>query len=389
MNYNTFVVVENKDIYAFGSNTYGECGVGNLSSTILPTKVKLENFQIKKISNGYEQTFFLSENGELWACGNQSFIGISKDTYEKQHTPIEIPYFKNINVVQVCTGDTHTLVVCSQKKLYGFGSNYYGELGIGNYTQQNIPLIIPFFKNIKVKKICTGFNHSFVLTENDVLYAFGSNSGYKLGVSNFYNKESEPNPVRVTYFDDMKIKEIHAGSSMSFVILEIGDIYSFGNNKTGELGLDHTIQYTTPQKITFFKNKQVETLVNGFNHTFVRLKSGEYYGFGDNFNHQLPTSNERHIIKPYEIILHERIESIMAFGNHTIFMFKNTCYGIGSNHFGEIGNENRSKINFTSEISFFRENNLKFFNFKTPKFIEILSRNIKIHNLYDIYVYFE
>ena len=43
------------------------------------------------------------------------------------------------------------------------------------------PVVIPFFENIKVKNVQGGSAHSVVITEDNVVYSFGSNWNNELG----------------------------------------------------------------------------------------------------------------------------------------------------------------------------------------------------------------
>jgi len=51
-------------------------------------------------------------------------------------------------------------------ELFGFGSNVYGELGIGNTEKQLSPVKINFFEknNLKVKDFKCGNQHTVFLT---------------------------------------------------------------------------------------------------------------------------------------------------------------------------------------------------------------------------------
>jgi hypothetical protein len=70
--------------------------------------------------------------------------------------------------------------------LYGSGSNYYGELGLGNNTNVNIltPMILPNGK--KASAITTGYSFSIVLIDG-LVYGTGYNQDGELGIGNNNN----------------------------------------------------------------------------------------------------------------------------------------------------------------------------------------------------------
>ena len=49
-------------------------------------------------------------------------------------------------------------------ELYSFGSNEFGQLGIGESKYQKTPQLVSHFKQMKIKKISNGESHSLVLT---------------------------------------------------------------------------------------------------------------------------------------------------------------------------------------------------------------------------------
>ena len=60
---------EDGDVYSFGNNEYGQCGVGNNDKTILaPTKI-MNNPNITSIVLGIHNSFYVEKNGDLYGCG--------------------------------------------------------------------------------------------------------------------------------------------------------------------------------------------------------------------------------------------------------------------------------------------------------------------------------
>jgi hypothetical protein len=49
-------------------------------------------------------------------------------------------------------------------RVFGFGYNKYGQLGLNDSNDRNFPTEIKFFENKDIKKIISGFDHTFVIT---------------------------------------------------------------------------------------------------------------------------------------------------------------------------------------------------------------------------------
>ena len=73
--------------------------------------------------------------------------------------------------------------------VYGFGYNEDGELGIGNTTNQTIPQEIIYFKNIPISKIYCGSFHSFAISrDSNKVYCWGYNDKGQLGLGDKNNR---------------------------------------------------------------------------------------------------------------------------------------------------------------------------------------------------------
>ena len=120
---------------------------------------------------------------------------------------------------------------------------------------------------------------NFFYIENDELYSVGRNVLGQLGIGESKDKNT---PQLVSFFKQMKIKKIYSGASQSLVLtgknwflfefsndLDNDEIYSFGSNNCGQLGIGNEINQFQPQLISFFKNKKINFISCGNFHTFV------------------------------------------------------------------------------------------------------------------------
>src|SRR5580704_2063734 len=140
----------------------------------------------------------------------------------------------------------HSFII-TEDGLYSFGYNDCGQLGLGNDTNQNIPHKITQFNSNTIVSIACGAHHSLVLTK-DGLYSFGYNYFGQLGLG---NNTDQNIPHKITQFNSDTIVSIACGEYHSFVLTKDG-LYSFGNNNHGQLGLGNNTNQNIPHKITQF-----------------------------------------------------------------------------------------------------------------------------------------
>ena len=167
--------------------------------------------QINSLSSVSNSSFIITEDG-LYSFGynNNGQLGLGNNT--SQNIPHKITQFNSDTIVSIACGCYHSLVL-TKDGLYSFGNNYFGQLGLGNNTHQNIPHKITQFNSNTIVSIACGYYHSFVLTK-DGLYSFGHNNHGQLGFGNNINQNipsiiSIRNPLGWNNFVKEWSKKIH------------------------------------------------------------------------------------------------------------------------------------------------------------------------------------
>ena len=85
----------------------------------------------------------------------------------------------------------------------------------------------------EIRQIVCGYYHSFILKESGELFAFGRNISGQLGLGD--NKDRN---IPTLVMQDKKIKYIVCGAFSTFILKESGELFAFGYNYYGQLGLD-------------------------------------------------------------------------------------------------------------------------------------------------------
>ena len=167
-------------------------------------------------------------------------------------------------------GTEHSFIFYKKEnKLFLFGDNLCNQIGLDN---NNISKLNSISNNIienfnlnfsKIKKFEIGGLHNLILFENNNLFSFGRNDFGQCGINN--EKKENQNiliPKKIKFFKNKKIINIFCGSICSLVLLENNELFSFGFNDNGELGIENNdqninkkinkyyeIYYFIPQKI--------------------------------------------------------------------------------------------------------------------------------------------
>jgi alpha-tubulin suppressor-like RCC1 family protein len=247
------LVTTNGILYTWGVDMYNKLGhkieeapVLNLRARKIPKagfelvkfgKVTLpNNKKARSIRCGYNHTMCLTDDGEVftWGYGKDGSLGHeNSDNYD---LPKAIEYFKrnNIKIQKIECGDYFSLALSEDGKLYAWGQNNFGQLGLGQVTQQlkvNVPTEI-LFGNKMIKDIYAGEDHSSCVTNDGEAYIWGYGIDGRLGNG---NKTNVNIPYKII-INNEKIKKISCGGHHTAILTEDGNLFMCGNGRDGELG---------------------------------------------------------------------------------------------------------------------------------------------------------
>lgn len=209
----------------------------------------------------------------------------------KEPQPLAQPLPVDNKPKRLAIGDTSVVGVKADGTLWSWGVSSVGEFGNGKADMsQATPTQIQNMTDFM--EVATGGRHYLALRKDGTVWSWGDNRCGQLG----YETEPEryPNPVMgltgKTYSSTPKkiqilgnIISVAAGSSYSVVLTKSGDVYTFGCNDGGQLGLGYAdetknnkeIHYIVPQKIHNVPNAvKVDADVSKF---FVTTKNKEIF----------------------------------------------------------------------------------------------------------------
>ncbi|KAJ5073856.1 hypothetical protein M0811_08129 [Anaeramoeba ignava] len=175
-----FLLNSNQKLFGCGSNLFGQLGLGETlkdKAKIIKKLTKIQNIPKGKIIDiqcGRCNSIMLIENEnqnpkrKLYSCGAYYCNGFDKNEDIKEFTEIKSSLFENDDdILDFSVGNQHTLILTSNSKLIGFGSNFYGQLGTGDISDQLTPIQIElpklrFNEDISSYHISCGFFKSFL-----------------------------------------------------------------------------------------------------------------------------------------------------------------------------------------------------------------------------------
>ena len=188
-------------LYRWGLNKRGQLGLTGLGGTPswqFPLTIKNEPYQFKAVAAGGEHSLAIRDNGELYAFGSNAFgqlgTGTADNDIANNSSVKQVGSESDWDVISagggVNPGDTvdeslnggHSLAIKSDGTLWVWGSNRYGQLGTGN--TENISTPTKLGTDRDWVKVSAGKLHSFAWKQDKSLWGWGNNFNGQLGNGN-------------------------------------------------------------------------------------------------------------------------------------------------------------------------------------------------------------
>ncbi|KAI5629860.1 X-linked retinitis pigmentosa GTPase regulator isoform 2, partial [Silurus asotus] len=245
-------------------------------------------------------------------------------------------WLKNDVPSKLACGDEHTALITEKGKLFMFGSNNWGQLGLGEKISVSVPTCVKALKSEKVKLVACGRTHTLVYTSCGNLYAAGGNNEGQLGLGDFGERTSFQ---LVDFFTKRgPITTLAAGSNTSAAITQDGKLYVWGDNSEGQIGLGKEEGTSTPRELNV--GSQVTWVSCGYYHSAFVTEDGALFTFGERDSGKLGLSTAQlsdHKAPQRVEGIGERVLQVACGGSHTLALTEKHLYSFGLGQFGQLG----------------------------------------------------
>jgi len=272
----TLLLGSDGQLTTLGNNAYGQAGRRIIEGedyfrNRMINQIKLDH-TIKDIVAGQDHSICITEAGRVmsagWGADGQTGLGHYNNCSEFTLLEGDI---KNERISKVsCFGDC-VLAINDEGELFGWGNSEYGQFGSVTDEQQiNTPTHLPLGIG-KIKDIASGGTVCLALNEAGEVYVWGFGI---LGKGPKLNLTSKPELLPGTLFgcnqftQDSTVTRVFAGLGHQAALTSTGDLYIWGKNRNGCLGLgDHKLDQFFPIKVAVAG--RVKEVALGVDHSAV------------------------------------------------------------------------------------------------------------------------
>ena len=235
-------------VAAWGWNQSGQLGDNSTNTSLVPVAVNvasgvsaLYGKTVVAITAGDSHSLALCSDGTVagWGSVPQSPVPVAINT------DVGVSALYGKTVVAIAAGSLHSLALCSDGTVAAWGKNGSGQLGDNTFTDRPVPVAVNTNAGVsalygkRVVVIAAGSSHSLALCSDGTVAAWGANSSGQLG-NNAYAPKQVPVAVNtnagVSALYGKKVVAIAAGSSHSLALCLDGTLAAWGYDRDGELG---------------------------------------------------------------------------------------------------------------------------------------------------------
>ena len=283
-----------RGLFTWGNNNAGQLGLGHLKNLDRPDMVP--TFSAKKIvavaAGGDDESLAedgfslaLTEKGRLYAFGCNTFGQLGLGDEDDRTSMVEVLFPGNATarkVAKIQAGSAFALAVTADGKLFSWGRNNAGQLGHGDQRDRPAPALVEALADHEVHQVSVGKEHVIAITKDGLLFVWGSNSKGQLGVGQDIDRRTTPVQLQGA-ITGIKFVSIAAGYEHTLAASRSGEIYCWGANGWGQLGLGDLEDRNAPHAVLHrFTRAKVVAVAGGARHSVALTDASEVFTWGSN-----------------------------------------------------------------------------------------------------------
>ncbi len=238
------------NLYAWGANSQGQLGDDSTVNSATPVKVSLPA-GVKAIAIAAGEQFGAAIGSDdtiyVWGTNDNGQLGTGSSTPKYSAAPLAVSLPGGVTPKSISTGRSYCLVVGSDGNIYGWGGNTSGQLANSTTfgTLAYSPVVVSKPAGVTSWKMAVGGGEGFSLGigSDGKLYAWGYNGLGELGIgSTTATKAGSDTAHAVKLSPGVTPEDVALGDYSDYAIGNPGDtVYAWGYNQQGQLGINNTV----------------------------------------------------------------------------------------------------------------------------------------------------
>jgi alpha-tubulin suppressor-like RCC1 family protein len=314
-----FAVIYNGQYYAWGNATNGKLGDNSIITKSTPSLITFSTPPLS-IAGGSTHGAILTVDGIVFSWGAFTNGQLGTGDAISRSTPIQVPNQSNFKDISM--GSFFSLALKSDGRVFSWGGGSSGQLGIGtDVSNRSTPVQV--VNESDFIAISAGSGHSLALKSDGRVFSWGFNTSGQLGLGDVANRST---PAQVVNESGFKAIAKGANATFSLALKSDGRIFAWGINSSGQLGLGDTINRSTPTQVV--NESDFAAIAIGFSQSLALKSDGRLFAWGASTNGQIGDGLNVSKSTPKEIYINPVVTPSNSSKVYTIDVVPNTSYNI-------------------------------------------------------------
>ena len=228
-------------LWGWGVGSNGQLGLGNTTDYSSPKQIGSDNWS--SVSCGYDHNLAIKPNGTMWSWGQFGNGGLGLGgSFQHRSSPTQIGALTTWS--KISADGSSSMAIKTDGTMWSWGNNDNGRLGLGDTTNQSSPVQIGALTTWSSVS-CGGYTGFAAAIKTDgTMWSWGYNIFGQLGLGNETNQSSPVQIGALTTWSSVSSKGYRAHA-----IKTDGTLWSWGFGNNGRLGLGNTTYYSSPKQV--------------------------------------------------------------------------------------------------------------------------------------------
>ncbi len=236
---------------------WGGGGGGALCSTwndkALPQEVTAPELQadVTLASGQNNHAIYYTSTGLLYGCGHNTAGELGDGSFTSSDSPVQVVGLPAEPVTSVQTSWENSGVLLADGSYWDWGYNHRGQLGDGSTSPSDVPaeVSLPATVTTVSEGGSLGDNgQTLVVLADQSAFTWGSDSYGQLGIGSGHPRY-EALPVEIAVPAGTTFVSVASGAASEYAIDSTGNVWAWGQNNYGQLGIGNTRGQSLPVSV--------------------------------------------------------------------------------------------------------------------------------------------
>jgi alpha-tubulin suppressor-like RCC1 family protein len=323
------------NLYGWGRNIRGELGLNDILARSNPTQIGSNNNWNTLVESTFT-SLMIKTDGTLWSTGYNLQGQLGQDNTVHRSSPVQIGNDNNWN--NVSAGYFSSAAIKIDNTLWSWGINDEGQLGLGDLVHRSSPTQVG--SSTDWNKIYVGYWYMAGLKTDGTLWTWGDGNSGMLGSNSRTSKSSPALVGSDTTWTDIAIvgNSTVTGYDSTIALKTNGTLWAWGNNNTGQLGLNDLANRSSPVQVG---NDRWSAIAGGTSCFAAISADGKLYTWGGNSVGDLGLDDQIHRSSPTQVGSLTTWNMLGGGEDMCAIKTDGTLWAWGTNTYGLVGDNTR------------------------------------------------